>query len=468
MDLVSLKNDLKVWEKLFAAQNGGKKPSRDDIKANIDIAAKYKLYNDLRQPAKTQTAPKEQRTPSKPRTTTHVLHATPQRQTKYSVAPPHPFDGDAVEGYLLDVGQEYFSPAKENMCIIGPTPHKDGRVLGLFDCMPSATPREQARAALGEVSRNVIQTPSKRSMESSNSIDASPGKPSRTPQSAGKRFMLDAFVTTPSKRLRLDPLTPSSSRHLQTPPLFRRHTVATETIPEEPSPQKVQPFKRRSFGRSLSSMIRDMKQQQEKEMDAELEMLHEMEAENNVPPPPVRRTERVAETQFEEFDEDAMAALEEAEQEGQKADQESNQEADRAGGSEAGKEHEQPARKAWKKKGQKRQTKRIIMRPVRVKPLSDTLQSAPGAALDIASDENDESDSAGDDESGSDFEAAVDGSAVPTTAPKKAKPAAKPQDEKPKGRTINPNAMSHANFRSLKIKNKNSKAKGRGRFGRGR
>jgi DNA replication regulator SLD2 len=33
--------------------------------------------------------------------------------------------------------------------------------------------------------------------------------------------------------------------------------------------------------------------------------------------------------------------------------------------------------------------------------------------------------------------------------------------------TINPNAVSHQNFRSLKIRNKNSKAKGgRGRFGR--
>ena len=33
------------------------------------------------------------------------------------------------------------------------------------------------------------------------------------------------------------------------------------------------------------------------------------------------------------------------------------------------------------------------------------------------------------------------------------------------GGTINPNAHSHMNFRSLKIRNKNSKAKGGGRFG---
>lgn len=33
----ALRNDLKIWEKTFAAQNGGRKAGRDDIKANEDI-----------------------------------------------------------------------------------------------------------------------------------------------------------------------------------------------------------------------------------------------------------------------------------------------------------------------------------------------------------------------------------------------------------------------------------------------
>jgi hypothetical protein len=32
-----LRNDLKLWEKKFAAQNNGRKAGRDDIKANEDI-----------------------------------------------------------------------------------------------------------------------------------------------------------------------------------------------------------------------------------------------------------------------------------------------------------------------------------------------------------------------------------------------------------------------------------------------
>jgi hypothetical protein len=32
-----LRNDLKIWEKKFAAQNNGRKAGRDDIKANEEI-----------------------------------------------------------------------------------------------------------------------------------------------------------------------------------------------------------------------------------------------------------------------------------------------------------------------------------------------------------------------------------------------------------------------------------------------
>lgn len=40
-----LRQDLKIWEKTFAAQNEGRKAGRDDIKANADICthATFKL-----------------------------------------------------------------------------------------------------------------------------------------------------------------------------------------------------------------------------------------------------------------------------------------------------------------------------------------------------------------------------------------------------------------------------------------
>jgi hypothetical protein len=35
-----LRNDLKIWEKKFAAQNDGRKAGRDDIKANEEICTR--------------------------------------------------------------------------------------------------------------------------------------------------------------------------------------------------------------------------------------------------------------------------------------------------------------------------------------------------------------------------------------------------------------------------------------------
>jgi len=44
-----LRQDLKVWEKKFAAQNNGRKAGRDDIKANDEICmhATYRLFQDI-------------------------------------------------------------------------------------------------------------------------------------------------------------------------------------------------------------------------------------------------------------------------------------------------------------------------------------------------------------------------------------------------------------------------------------
>jgi hypothetical protein len=152
------------------------------------------------------------------------------------------------------------------------------------------------------------------------------------------------------------------------------------------------------------------------------------------------------------------------------------------------------SQKVWKKKGQKRTTRRVIMRPSRLKPqtlsrrddeghhenedeqpVSPTRETGNTYADTILNESdideyNDLEDTDGDNDEY-------------TASPRKSKPAdkkpgagrqAKDKDKegkastKKKAGTINPNALSHQNFRSLKIKNKNSKAKGRGRFGRRR
>ncbi|KFY06477.1 hypothetical protein V491_08602, partial [Pseudogymnoascus sp. VKM F-3775] len=45
---VALRQELKVWEREFAAGNNGQKAGREDIKQNSHIAQKYKDYNRIR------------------------------------------------------------------------------------------------------------------------------------------------------------------------------------------------------------------------------------------------------------------------------------------------------------------------------------------------------------------------------------------------------------------------------------
>ncbi len=249
--------------------------------------------------------------------------------------------------------------------MIGPTPQKDGIVIGLFDMLPSSaeTPSKAQRTVLGSIDGNVAaQTPSKnRTTSASGTPDTT--KWSRTPLSEGKRFLLDTFAT-PMKRKRGDEGagTPMSERLLATPHFLRRdtHPLLSAVAEEEPgeegalSPPRpaFAPWKRRTFGRSLSGMIREMKQAQEDELDRELEIMREMEeeeAEGVMPPPKKSRREEllVQDSQalglgtdrFVESDHELGEAVEQG-QEG--LDQDGN------------------PRKVWKKKGLKRQTKRVI------------------------------------------------------------------------------------------------------------
>ena len=123
-------------------------------------------------------------------------------------------------------------------------------------------------------------------------------------------------------------------------------------------------------------------------------------------------------------------------------------------------------RKVWKKKGQKRQTKRTNMKPVLHKPK----KASELEAEDVEEDGGDGGEGEvvddtqladGVDGDGEDVDAAVVGKGKKTAKPSVKQPSPK------KKKMIS--AQSHANFRALKIKNKNSKGKGGGggrKFGR--
>lgn len=390
---------------------------------------------------------------------------------------------------------------------LGPTPLKDGQILSLFDDLPGGTP-SRPRSVLEPIQGNVAMTPSK-GQQRNFAVAESPAieniRDGRTPTSSGKRFMLDTFAT-PLKRKRDDEDnvhgTPSSSMKLLATPAFlrRSNTVSImETLAEEGEQDgetigltrpRGPPFKKKKgFIRSLSSIIQGIRKQEDDKLDEELDIMREMEGFDDFDEPsgPMLQHKKKSEEKKPEPEvqvEDSQIVMPLGPDRTYDSDYDESDEEDEDG---------QP-RKVWKKKGLKRQTKRVIseslpvpqlpnntnlttVRPVTHKPKKADPPPQPEPQpnndkddeavaesqyqvqpLDVPSDFFDESDY-------SDSEAKV--RKVQSQATNKS---AVGSTDKPEGpikkaaRMIS--AGAHANFRRLKIKNQNSKAKGRGRFGR--
>jgi hypothetical protein len=242
-----------------------------------------------------------------------------------------------------DAAAEVFSP--EGPSMIGPTPQRNGIVLGLFDILPADTP-SKTRTVLAEVVPNVLQTPSKNTAkaESETSLE-SRARGERTPQSSSRRFMLDRFVT-PKKRKLDDGTamgTPTSSlKGFSTPAFLRRDTLLDIVNEEDEATPRPAPWKRRGLGRSLSSMIRGMKQQEEDRLDEEAELMREfeMEAEGIV----VAKKGKLEKVLVG----DSQVVMPLGPDRGLESEEDEE------------KENEEGAnRRVWKKKGLKRQTRRV-------------------------------------------------------------------------------------------------------------
>ncbi|KAH0088150.1 hypothetical protein KCU96_g9050, partial [Aureobasidium melanogenum] len=294
----------------------------------------------------------------------------------------------------------------------------------------------------------------------------------RTPASSSKRFLLDSFVsTTPPKRKREDDepthATPSSAKGLSTPAFLRRtsNMLIMDTLVEEAENDhemksmnigrmRQPPFKKRGLVRSLSSMIQGMRKQEDDRLDEELEMMREMENvdDDHEPAKPAVQVE------------DSQVVMPLGPDQAIESEESEEEETDTG-----------VFRKPWKKKGLKRQTKRVIMRPA---PKLKT--SAQGDQPDATSDnegnvaETQLPDALNDIDSDADSDAAYSD----TEAKRKrqlTKTTTMDKDDASKGSKSDGivkkaakkiSATAHANFRKLNIKNKNSKAKGRGRFGK--
>ncbi|KAL1609684.1 regulatory particle non-ATPase [Nothophoma quercina] len=452
----TLRNDLKAWEKQFAAQHNGKKAGREDIKADAVISQKYKEYNRLRTQPPTIVAPQ---TPSK-RTTgrkqTVSVERTPKALPKAPVLTPlkRKREGE-LAAEEVEAVSEILSP--QGPAFIGPTPQRDGIVLGLFDNLNAETPSKR-RIIFGEIEPNVFQTPTKNDTEAaSEASSASRIRGERTPLSVSRRNLFNQFLTPKKRKLDEEGTPTSALKGLATPAFLRRENVLGRIEEADETTPRPAPWKRRGMVRSLSAMIKDMRKDEDDRLDEEADIMRELEMEEQGISAPARP--RVSQIQVE----DSQVVMPLGPDRGLESEEEEEEE-------ELGR-NGQP-RKVWKKKGLKRQTRRSNIRPNAAK-----LKAAPEfqyhdedkpVLVPETQAQADAEPTLSDDDDDSDYASDVSHSAKKRKAPAKKvdNPTEKIEGvvEKVKKKI---SATAHANYQRLKIKGKGGNGgKPRGRFGR--
>ncbi|PYI19659.1 hypothetical protein BO86DRAFT_358110 [Aspergillus japonicus CBS 114.51] len=560
-----LRAELKEWERAFADANGGRKADRSDIKKVPEIAAKYKEYSRLKALETSSTSnpssrptenarhhSEKKRKHASPHGPSDNLLNTPRKKpdnagagagafetpSRKTTSTSHPAEVDPYDS--PSVLRRLFSPTTHLSPLkaaIGPTPQRDGKALGLFDLLSesggsAATPSATRIASLKEAS---VRTPSRRTKtrkmksgtmdtiaeeEGEKEAEGEGGEDSedddegsrlgRTPTSSGKKWMLSTLFATPTTWRYATMMDDGSNTGTavaggvaaagggaeggpakatqepngpETPSFLRRSTSGrydTSNITGGLSPMATR--KRPQFvGKGLSALVKGLRDMEEEQMEDDMDVLREIEA------------EQAAMMDAQVADSQAAAA-------------------------------ENEGAPVWKKKGQKRTTRKVRMKPV----VATSRQSAP--ELPSFSDEEEEEDGPDggatavretqqlvapgpldrshtevsdlDDLDSlhtmsepdlSDFdpdydegpqpreksksfsekmkEAIAAGKPPATETPEKPPvrlqtQAKDPEPKQPRARKVNPEA--HANYRSLKIRNKNFKGRGGGRFGRRR
>jgi hypothetical protein len=349
----------------------------------------------------------------------------------------------------------------------------------LFDMLPSGTPSKR-RAVLGDVELNVLQTPSRKTQDAASEASLeSRARGERTPQSIGKRFMLNQFVT-PQKRKVEEQGTPSSTtRGLATPAFLRRGNALGAIEEADEATPRPAPWKRRGLGRSLSAMIQAMKKDEDDKLDEEADIMREMEMEEagiSLPPKKSKAPQVLVE--------DSQAPMPLGPDRGLESEDEDEQ-------PELGRDG-QP-RRVWKKKGLKRQTRRVISKlrvlrrqtcanPSPVRP--NFIKSKPEPILQTQDDSDGEQEKVAETQATGDVEEDIDSEdylseyasdashtprkrSVPKKSTDETKDQAKEGVVKTAGRKIK--ASAHANFRRLKIRTaKGASGGAKGKFGRRR
>jgi DNA replication regulator SLD2 len=280
----------------------------------------------------------------------------------------------AVDPYdSPSVIRNLFTPVKKTA--LGPTPQKDGQVLGIFDLLQKdddASPLKLTKRK--SIERQVTTQETTRKPNEENS-----GRHSRTPASAGKRYMLDSFAT-PLKNRSINGQgfkTPSSVSKLQfsTPSFLRRDSQRMVLPPVDEnedgillSPQMVR-IPRKPMMRGLSSMLAGLRKLESDAADEDLAVLDELENEAagiSIKPPTKPKP------QLPQLEDNILAidsqpglplgGFDDEAQFDSDPEEVTNPNLGRDG---------QPL-KVYKKKGQKRTTRRVKLKPTRTKPEAPT------------------------------------------------------------------------------------------------
>ena len=335
---------------------------------------------------------------------------------------------------------------------------------------------------------------------------------SRTPQSVSKRLYLSQFIAanTPSRSRSSNPQTPSSKLRRgtgavsklifgETPEYLKRDSqhafvlmnkkddnsrpatagegALGEEIREQENaePHQWSPIAvrlpRKPMGRTLSSLVQNLRDAQEQELDEDLDILREIENGPSAGSKPKRPKLLVRDSQVQESMPLGPEDL------GFESMGEEIQ-ADGNGGGQEGKG------KIWKKKGQKRTTRRVIMRPVVSKWKPEQEWKGPKDEDEAVEESQVTNNGAeGCQESSSDFsgeDSDDDGGADGTKGRKTAAKVKIIASSKQKGKDLEPKnenkkgkktgRIQPQNFRALKMRNKggaNGTGKAKSKFGKG-
>lgn len=403
-------------------------------------AQKYKQYNQVRDILSGKVSPPTDRQPRKRKPDAPPAQ-TPTKRTRHFETPSKDRTINHDDNFMSPaVSRKLFSPV--SVTSLGPTPQRDGRVLGLFDLLVEkelGTPTKNGSPTKRAAQRRIDATPSKRSTLD----DETTARLGRTPMSTSKRQALDMFMTPRKDRGKNpDAVTPSSVSKLQfdTPAFLKRNSLPVlDEIGDFDAPAPLR-LPRKPMVRGLSEIVASLRKVEEEaldELEDDLEALREIENEGMGGPGPKPAQSKHTDAVLVEDSQVKHLPLGGFDDEGM-YDSPDEEVVGRDG----------KLLRVFKKKGQKRTTRKVNMKPTRTKRPTNMEQPQNSDDEDeenrIPETQQDGADMGPE----SDFEAAK-------SKPKK-KPTRKAEGTVKKAvRKVN--ELAHANFQRLKLKNNGAK-----------